>query len=149
MRGWLAVLVLCFVAGSRLLAQISSSPASEEGRILSLESAWNQAEQQKDIKALDLLLSENLVYTDHEGSFMDKAHFLASVSERSLHPEQIANVSVQVHMYGKTAVVTGIYRETGTQNGKNYTRRGRFTDTWINVNNTWQCIASQSTLIAP
>jgi hypothetical protein len=26
-------------------------------------------------------------------------------------------------------------------------RHGRFTDTWVNQNGTWQCVASQSTLI--
>jgi hypothetical protein len=33
--------------------------------------------------------------------------------------------------------------------GRPYTLRGRFTDTWINENANWICVASQSTLIKP
>jgi hypothetical protein len=51
------------------------------------------------------------------------------------------------HIYGDSAVVTGIYREKGMNKGKPYLRRGRFTDTWVNQNGTWVCVASQSTLI--
>jgi len=51
------------------------------------------------------------------------------------------------HIYGESAVVTGVYREKGISNGKPYLRRGRFTDTWVNQSGTWVCVASQSTLI--
>jgi hypothetical protein len=44
--------------------------------------------------------------------------------------------------------VTGVYREKGTYKGKPYQRRGRFTDTWVKQKGTWQCVASQSTLIS-
>jgi hypothetical protein len=53
-----------------------------------------------------------------------------------------------VHIYGEAAVVNGIYRDKGTEKGKPFSRRGRFTDTWIHQNGTWQCVASQSTLIS-
>ena len=36
-----------------------------------------------------------------------------------------------VHLYGNAAVVTGAYRDKGTEKGKPFLRRGRFTDTWI------------------
>jgi hypothetical protein len=72
----------------------------------------------KDTKALDLLLADTLVYTDYDGTLMDKAQFLASVGEGSLHPQQIVDLSTKVQMYGEAAVVTGTYRETGTFQGK-------------------------------
>ncbi len=37
--------------------------------------------------------------------------------------------------------------DTGATKGKPYTRRARFTDTWIKQNGQWKCVASQSTLI--
>ena len=45
--------------------------------------------------------------------------------------------STQVHVYGNSAVVTGTYRERGTEKGNAYLRRGRFTDTWVYQDNTW------------
>ena len=148
MKAMIAAGLMLLVA-SLLAAQNTSSTDSEEGRILALETAWNHAEERKDTKALDELLAGNLVYTDYDGTFLDKAAFLASVNVPSLHPEQIVNESMSAHVYGNSAaVVTGIYREKGTNKGKPYLRRGRFTDTWVNQNGTWLCVASQSTLIS-
>lgn len=139
------VTLLIFLAASITAASQQGNP--EQSKILALENAWNLAEQRKDVRALDQLLASNLVYIDYDGSFMDKPQFLASVKTPSLHPEQIVNESTTVHMYGSTAVVTGIYREKGVEKGKAYLRRGRFIDTWIYQNGLWQCVASQSTLI--
>jgi ketosteroid isomerase-like protein len=124
-----------------------SNISPDEGRILALETAWNHAEQGKDVAALDQLLSPQLVYVDYDGSVSTKGEFLASVKSEGLSPEQITNEQQTAHVFGDCAVVTGIYREKGMNKGKPYNRRGRFTDTWVKVNGTWQCVASQSTLI--
>jgi ketosteroid isomerase-like protein len=130
------------------MAQNSVRPDSDQSKILALETAWNLAEANKDTKALDQLLARTLVYIDYDGTLMTKGDFLSSAAVPSLHPERIVNESSTVHMYGNSAVVTGIYREKGTEKGKAYLRRGRFTDTWVYQDNTWQCVASQSTLIS-
>jgi ketosteroid isomerase-like protein len=121
--------------------------SEDEGRILALETAWNHAEQKKDVAALDQLLSPQLVYIDYDGSISNKQEFLANVKSESLSPDQITNEQQVAHVFGDCAVVTGIYREKGTNKGKPYNRRGRFTDTWVKTNASWQCVASQSTLI--
>jgi ketosteroid isomerase-like protein len=145
-----AVLCTCLalMAASLLLArQLDSKTSADENLVLALENAWNSAEQGKDTRALDELLASSLAYTDYDGTFMNKTEFLASVSSPALHPELITNESVTVHAYGNSAVVTGIYREKGTLSGQSYSRRGRFTDTWVSQNGVWQCVSSQSTLI--
>jgi hypothetical protein len=65
-----------------------------------------------------------------------------------MQPERIVSESMNVHLYGAAAVVEGIYRETGEKNGKPYTLRERFSDTWILRNENWECVASHSTLIS-
>ncbi len=130
-----------------VVPQGAPQPDAEQTKILALENAWNQAEEHKDVKALDSLLDSTLVYVDYDGSMMDKAQFIASVKAPSLHPEQIVNESMTAHVYSDSAVVTGIYREKGERNGKPYQRRGRFTDTWVYRDRTWVCVSSQSTLI--
>jgi hypothetical protein len=144
----LSILILICLLSLPAANQSVPAPSTEEVRLLSLEAAWNRAEQQQDARALDLLLANTLSYVDYDGSLMDKAHFLASAKDHSLHPAQIMDESVKARIYGQSAVVTGVYRETGTDKGKPYQRRGRFTDTWIKVGNSWQCVASQSTLFA-
>ncbi len=130
-----------------VVPQAAPQPDADQTRILALENAWNQAEEHKDIKALESLLDASLVYVDYDGSMMDKAQFMASVKAPSLHPEQIVNGSMTAHVYGDSAMVTGVYREKGVNNGKPYLRRGRFTDMWVYQNGAWVCVASQSTLI--
>jgi hypothetical protein len=59
------------------------------------------------------------------------------------------NESMSVHLYRAVAVVNGVCRESGVKNGKPYSVRMRFTDTWVRRNESWICVASQSTLIGP
>jgi len=146
MRAPFALFVTLLSATLLLQAQ-NESKSADETKILALENAWNLAEEHKDAGALDQLLAGTLVYTDYDGTFMDKGQFLAQVKQPSVRPAQILNESMTVRLYGDAAVVTGIYREKGTSSGKPYMRRGRFTDTWVTQNSTWQCVASQSTLI--
>jgi ketosteroid isomerase-like protein len=47
-----------------------------------------------------------------------------------------------VHSFGNTAIVVGDYYEKGIDKGKPWERRGRFTDTWMNLAGRWQCVAS-------
>ena len=138
---------LVLVCGAALLfAQDASKRNGEEGRLLALESAWNHAEQGKDAAALNQLLADSFSYVDYDGSFLNKKQFLDATLHNDVEQEQINNDGMAVRVYGSAAVVTGVYRDKGIEKGKPFSRRGRFTDTWINQNGTWQCVASQSTL---
>jgi hypothetical protein len=138
-----------FIAVSLLLpAQERGNLSPDESLILTLERAWNVAEEHKDIRALDQLLSSTLAYTDYDDSFMNKAQFLASVKTAGLDADQITNETANVQVYGASAIVTGIYHEKGLVKGKPVSRRGRFTDSWVKENGSWMCVASHSTLIS-
>ena len=141
---------VCIVLASLLLvagqAQLASRD-SDKARVLSLENAWNEAEKHKDVKAIDGLLAPSFAYTDSDGSFMNKQQFLASIAADSYRPDQIVNDSMSAQAYDHAVVVTGTYREHGTEKGKSYVRRGRFTDMWVEENGAWLCAASQETVI--
>ncbi len=137
------VLVSMFLAGH---AQVDSHD-SDKTRVLSLENAWNEAEKNRDGKALNALLAASFAYTDSDGSFMNKSQFLASITEANYGPGQIVNDGMRADAYDHAVVVTGRYREEGADKGKHYTRRGRFTDTWVQQNGSWLCAASQETLM--
>jgi ketosteroid isomerase-like protein len=149
MRAAISLLVLLCVCTVLETAQQPVKPSGEEGRIIALESAWDQAEQNRDANALAKLLADNLVYVDYDGSLSTKQQFLASIKGGDVTGEQINNEGVTVRMYNNNvAVSTGVYRDKGVQKGKAFQRRGRFTNVWLNQNGGWQCIASQSTLLA-
>jgi hypothetical protein len=94
------------------------------------------------------MLAGTFVYTEYDGSFSDKSQFLKNVKSAPIYSDQITNQDTAVTVYTNSAIVTGIYKEKGVENGKSFTRRGRFTDTWVNQNGVWLCVASQATLIA-
>ncbi|MFZ0418762.1 MAG: nuclear transport factor 2 family protein [Candidatus Sulfotelmatobacter sp.] len=141
------LLTIFLLLAPRLSAQAASAPDGDRGRILSLENAWNQATQQKDVKALDPLLAEGLIYINNEGTEMNRAQYLASVSAPERRFEHIVSESMRVQLFGQSAVVVGVYHEKGVKDGKPYLHNGRFIDTWIHRGDSWMCVASQSTLI--
>jgi ketosteroid isomerase-like protein len=144
MHKLLPVLVL-LLAVPDFHAQATAQAGADEVRIMALENAWNQAVQQKDEAALKLLLGPDLVYVDYDGTMMNKAAYLASVRSQSLHAMRIVSEAMKVSIYGGVAIVNGVYRENGVKNGKPYSLRERFTDTWVLQHQDWVCVASQST----
>lgn len=128
-------------------AQDTGERSGDAARVIALETLWNQAEVNKDSRALNQLVADTLIYVDIDGSLRGKQEFLTSVTDGDDQPQEIRNESVVAHAYANTVIVTGVYREKGKHKGKSYSRRGRFTDTWIKQNSAWLCAASQSTLI--
>lgn len=120
---------------------------ARQSTIAALENAWNLAVKRKDIRAIDSLLSENLMYIDYDGTEMNKAQYLASLKSPSQNFDHIVSESMTVQSHGNSAIVVGLYSEKGVKNGRPYLRHERFVDTWIQQHNIWTCVASQSTLI--
>ena len=126
--------------------QISSS--DEGSHILALDNSWNRALERTDTKALDMLLADNFVSIDIDGSMQTKREFLASLKSTSYHaPSQSVTEQSKVDVYGSSALVLGIFRTQSKVKGRSITRRERFLDTWVNLNGTWRCVASVAVLI--
>jgi hypothetical protein len=82
----------------------------------------------RDVSALSHLIPDTFVYVDIDGSIKTKPEFLESVESGPEHPTEIKNESIIANTYANAAVVTGVHREKGTSGGKQYSRRGRFTE---------------------
>ena len=147
MKGLLTALSLLLLTAAIALAHQSTATDDEAGRVLALEKAWNHALEQKDTKALDMLLANTMVSVDIDGSVQSKSEFLASIKAPDYQPSQAVTEQTNIQMYRDAAVVVGIFRIKGTDKGKPYVHRERFVDTWIKTNGTWQCVATTSALI--
>jgi ketosteroid isomerase-like protein len=146
MKKTFAILAALFVVAA-ISASGQGNTSDEGGRVLALETAWGHAIEAKDTKALDMLLASTFVGVEIDGSMSNKSEFLAGIKAPDYQPSQAVNEEVNVQVYGNAAVVVGIFRVKGMEKGKPYVHRERFTDTWIKQNQTWQCVASQATLI--
>lgn len=138
---------MCLVTAVLFASSLLPLSAQDSGkaRVLALENAWNEAEGHRDVNALAVLLAPTFAYTDADGAFMDKQQFLAGI--RTSGSSQIVNEGMKAESYGNVIIVTGSYKEQGSENGKSFNHRGRFTDTWVEKDGQWLCVASQETLI--
>jgi len=146
MKTLLALGSMALACTAVLLAQTKLA-SDGEIQIKQLERAWNQAEAKHDVGALKSIVGDTLSYIDFDGSIMNKAEYLEDVTKTSYQADHLYDEGLKVNVYDNAAVAVGVYRETGTNKGKAYTHRVRFTDTWIKQVGVWRCVASQNTLI--
>jgi hypothetical protein len=139
-------LLLLLAVAVAAAAQDKAKNSADKSMVLALENAWNQAELHHDAGAADAILEDTFISVDHHGHLQTKAQYIADLKDTSFNPEQISNTDTSVYIYGNTAIVTSAYRTRGTDSGKPFLHHGRFTDTWINLNGKWKCVANQETL---
>ena len=140
------MLLLALCSAAYAYAQEPGITAGEN-QLLSLENAWNLAQLRHDAKSLASLVGEKFIYTDYDGTVMNKAQFLLDAQDLAYNPVLVTNENTKVDLYRNAAVVSGTYHTKGTYKGKPFDHRGRFTDMWIYENSLWQCVASHTTLI--
>ena len=138
---FLVALVATLAAGS------ANEADADRGKLIALESAWNQAQMQKDVSAVEQLLAPTFIYTDYDGLVQDKKKFLDDLKDPAYHATSMINEDAQVFPYHNAAVVVGTYHTKGTYKGKPFEHRGRFTDTWMYQEGRWVCVASHISLI--
>ena len=150
MKSWFAKTTVWGVA---LLAMVTVCAGQtedvhdRESRVLALENAWSRAEERQDVKALDPLLDNRLLFVHYDGVVWTKAQYLASLKEPGFHEEQGVTEGMSVRVFGTSAVVVGIFRLKGTDKGKPFLRRERFLDVWVEEDGKWTCVASEILLL--
>jgi ketosteroid isomerase-like protein len=138
-----ALILFCAVLAT---GQASARDAkAERSMIIALENAWNQIH--RDGEALNRLVTDSFVYTDWDGTLLNKSKFIADSKDPSVETTMVANDDVDVYFYPGVAVVTGQYHAKGTNQGRPFDHYGRFTDTWILSDGQWRCVASHTNLI--
>ena len=139
------LLLALICAPSLLLSAQNDTNSGVQSKIIALEKAWNQAYKLGDTRALEEILDDQIVLINDDGSIQTKAEFLASVQPAKSQEQQVAPESMKVHVFGNTAIATGVFRAKGVEAGKPYVRRERFVDTWVNKGGKWLCVATNAT----
>ena len=136
---------LLIALSSAVLSAQQADP--RESKLLVLERMWNEAQVNHDASALDALLSSRFVNTEWDGEVSSKQKFLADIKDPLFKPTALNIQDVKMNFFGDTAVVTGTYHAQGSYQGKGYDHVGRFTDTWIQEDGKWECVASHTSLL--
>lgn len=126
-------------------------PLTDASLLLYLESAWNDAIKSHDAGWVERNYADDATdILSRNGAIQNKAAAIASMKSDKTTMESMDLSEMSTRVDGNTAVVTGVYRERGRdEQGRQFDRRVRFTDTWIKRDGRWQVWASQGTLISP
>ncbi len=144
---WIVVLT-CF--GSVTGRAQATSDSAVAAKLVAIEQVGKmqiekmQAWQNRDTKMLTAVLDDAFVYVNPDGKVLTKPEVLAYIATTGSLQFTAEDMTVKLH--GETAIVTGIYRMKGVENGKPFMRQGRFVDTWLDRNGQWVAIASLMTL---
>jgi len=144
---FILVILICGIIGSAL-AQ-SDADAATRTKIASLERLWYEAIKTKDTTAINTILSDTVLLVNYDGSVQTKGDFLTSTKSRFSQPSalqpQFTAESMDVHVFGTTVIATGVYQVKGIEEGKPYSRRERFLDTWKFKGGMWLIVGAQAT----
>jgi len=136
----------------------AASPAAEKpAKKMSVEAAlkdnenrWEGAVGTHDMATVESMVADDFVGVSSKGKVSNRRGLLSEMKRDKDTYTSAKNEKLDVHMYGGgVAIVVGTAREKGTdKDGKAFDRAFRFTDTWLDRNGKWQCVASQAMLVS-
>ena len=133
------------------IAPVPQARKAVEAALKAMENQWQAAIVAHDQTAVDSLLANDFAGINPQGKFVKKADIIAQMKNDKDTYQSAKNDKLSVHFYGAdTAVVTGSVRSKGSsKNGQAFDRTYRYTDTWVQRDGKWQCVASQDSLLTP
>lgn len=121
---------------------------SVDKEIQEAERRLRKAMLQSNTNALDELLSDDLIFTNHLGHLMTKQDDLEAHRSGMLNIETLTPSEEGIQIKGDVAVVTVKVHISGSFGGVSSESDFRFTRIWgRSANNTWEVIAAHSCIV--
>jgi uncharacterized protein DUF4440 len=116
-------------------------------RLKTLEKEWEASFN--DPAVIEKSLADDFVGTSPAGNVMTKKALLREAKEDTSPPPKTIARDLEVHFHGPNlAIVTGASKQFNRNRaGQIVDHEYRFTDTWVERNGEWRCVASQSMLV--
>lgn len=136
--------IACFFLLACASPALLGQQADESGTvraIRALEHEWSEGQSRNDVRVLDLIFDNALIYVEY-GGLVSKGEYLARIKRQNPQLDQITYESATVRIFGGTALVIGTYREKRATTSKVEAQRWRFIDTWAYKNGSWVLIAA-------
>jgi len=96
---------------------------------------------------MERLTHEDFVLTESDGSWHDRAEFVARVRRQVPRPDA-ASVGMQVRLFGSVALVQGVFLSASPGADADGPARVRYTDVYLWNATGWQLVSVQNTLLA-
>jgi len=113
------------------------------------ENRWAAAIAAHDPSVPQALVADNYIGVDSSGTVVSKAALIAGMKRDKNTYDSAVNSGMTVRVHGSAAVIVGTTKQAGKdKDGKPFNYTYRWTDTWAERNGQWQCVGSQSFLVA-
>ena len=146
----IALMIACGLAAGQKSNSASHSPGTTSApRGLNEQSrAYTMALTTKDAAALDRIWAADYTFINPRGELVTKAQRLANVRSGATEFQAIQSQSERVHTHGNVAVDIGRVTLHGTKySGQESSGEYRYMNVWVKLDNRWQLLANQITLI--
>jgi uncharacterized protein (TIGR02246 family) len=137
-----AILILGLLVLAASVAMSAEDPVAE---IRALEAAHNAALANRDVAALEKMMSEDFTFVTPRGDLRARQDILKAVAAGSIGNEYLESSDLRIRIYADTAVVTGRAVQTAQRAGKDYTELFRFTRVYVRRGGQWLAVALQMT----
>ena len=134
------------VEATALTVQTPSAKDTEAQVLLRLEDDWALGLTRRDAALFRRLLADGFVYSEDDRT-VGRDDVLRDVVAGPDTVETAHNEDMKVHRFGTTAIVTGWLVVGGDGPKGAFSRRYRFTDTWIRRGRRWQIVAAHDYLV--
>jgi uncharacterized protein (TIGR02246 family) len=141
----IGILVAVWYWTASTLAQSSDDKSKEE--IRALENKRNEAILKGDAVTLARMTSDDYTFITLRGELRTKAEIVKGFSSGTFKYDSREISDLNIRIFGDAAVVTGLARQHGVENGKDYSGDYRFTRVYAKQDGHWLTVALQTTRI--
>ncbi len=127
-----------------LITPVLFAQSKKERVLLSLERARFEAMTQKDVAFLKRVLDVSLTYTHSNGLVESKDEHIARIASGQIVYRAIQPQHMDVRLYGKTAVLTGVINVQGRYQERDFDLKLRYIDVYVRRPMDWKLVAWQS-----
>jgi ketosteroid isomerase-like protein len=138
------ITLLGFAVAPCAQAQEKSADSSAiKTKLKEMEDAWAKALQNKDHAAVGNMVADDFAGFSSKGKPRTKSQLVDEIKNETDTLSSSVNDKMDVHVYAPNlATVCGTSTEKGKdKDGKEFTHRYAWVDTWMERNGKWECIA--------
>ncbi|GAB3316013.1 hypothetical protein GCM10027299_05740 [Larkinella ripae] len=122
--------------------------SADEKAVLEVEKQRFDAQVTRNYAVLEKVLGDDLIYNHSNGNQDGKQSYIQSLKDGKQTYESIGIQEQKIHLYGNTAVISGICLVKASNNGQTINSKLRYTDVYIKKGTQWQMVAWQSLKLA-
>ena len=138
MKYFISFSILLFVSFT------ASSQSNAKQSVLKLTTEYSEAIARRDASVHNHLFAEDYTYTPGNGNFMSREDHMNFTNKGKVTVDSLSNKDMLVRIYGKTAVVTGLWDVVLRSGSKQAEKRKlRYILVYVKRDGRWQIVAEQ------